>query len=233
MSEQQRQEDPEPPNDLFSISISLDAENSGADDDNDNDDDAAEAAAGDKSSSVDRTFQSEEEFQKQKASYVAKIYQGGLLKELVRVVRELGQGHWEENEEADSGEGKGKNEKGDRVVDAAPPISLTMPSNIATLPDQGNYHTFTHFVHLSFAGPHLQPVNFAQYALAQWRSLGGGLDYLLHMDKLRLPSDERWYLMSRALQLKHLKEAVSLGSNGILPKRLSKKRISCILEQPR
>ncbi|CAK1362899.1 unnamed protein product [Cercospora beticola] len=82
-----QQETLEDSNDLFSISVDAD--------------DYAEAAAGDAPSDVDRTFQSEEEFQKQKASYSAKVHQGNLLEDLVSVVPELefrgqdAQGHGE------------------------------------------------------------------------------------------------------------------------------------------
>lgn len=70
-----QQENLEDPNDLFSISVDAD--------------DYAEAAAGDAPSVVDRTFQSEENFQKQKASYSAKVHQGNLLEELVSAIPEL------------------------------------------------------------------------------------------------------------------------------------------------
>lgn len=70
-----QQGNPEDSNDLFSISVDAD--------------DYAEAAAGDAPSVVDRTFQSEEDFQKQKASYSAKVHQGNLLEELVSVVPDL------------------------------------------------------------------------------------------------------------------------------------------------
>ncbi|GIZ44278.1 hypothetical protein CKM354_000748100 [Cercospora kikuchii] len=70
-----QQENPEDSNDLFSISVDAD--------------DYAEAAAGDAPSVVDRTFQSEEDFQKQKASYSAKVHQGNLLEELVSTVPAL------------------------------------------------------------------------------------------------------------------------------------------------
>lgn len=70
-----QQEDPEDTNDLFSISVDAD--------------DYAEAAAGDAPSVVDRTFQSEEDFHKQKASYSAKVHQGNLLEELVSNVPAL------------------------------------------------------------------------------------------------------------------------------------------------
>ncbi|KAF2209067.1 hypothetical protein CERZMDRAFT_100817 [Cercospora zeae-maydis SCOH1-5] len=111
MTSQQNPEDLETPNDLFSISISLDANHSADDDD----DEAAESAAGDRSSTVNRTFQSEEEFQKQKASYSAKIYSGkGLLGELVERVPQLGKGNGEENSE--KGKEKGKIRLGKKEV---------------------------------------------------------------------------------------------------------------------
>ncbi|PPJ55710.1 hypothetical protein CBER1_08283 [Cercospora berteroae] len=70
-----QQDNSEDPNDLFSISVDAD--------------DYAEAAAGDAPSNVDRTFQSEEDFQKQKASYSAKVHQGNLLEEFVSAIPAL------------------------------------------------------------------------------------------------------------------------------------------------
>lgn len=55
-------------------------------------DDYAETAAGDTPSTVDRTFQSEEDFQKQKASYSAKIQNGNNIAELYKAVPALREG---------------------------------------------------------------------------------------------------------------------------------------------
>lgn len=52
-------------------------------------DDYAETAARDTPSTVDRTFQSEEDFQKQKASYSAKIQNGNNIAELYKAVPAL------------------------------------------------------------------------------------------------------------------------------------------------
>ncbi|CAK3869145.1 Hypothetical predicted protein [Lecanosticta acicola] len=52
-------------------------------------DDYAETAAGDTPSTVDRTFQSEADFQKQKAGYTAKVQNGNNLAELYRAVPAL------------------------------------------------------------------------------------------------------------------------------------------------
>ncbi|KAI5359968.1 hypothetical protein Slin15195_G118290 [Septoria linicola] len=55
-------------------------------------DDYAETATVDTPSAVDRTFQSEADFQKQKASYSAKVDQGNLYAELVQVIPDLDPG---------------------------------------------------------------------------------------------------------------------------------------------